>query len=183
MGQNCPDANCYFLRGMEVNMYKVGDIVVHKRDICKITGIIKKFRLDEDYYTLTPIDDSSLVIHTPIMDKRGLIRSIISKEAAETLINEIPDIETIQFDDDRALEGKYNTLIDSGKHRDLIQIIKTTYIRREEKENCGKKVSEKDKNFFRLAEKMFYTELSVALNKTYDETKEYIVSQVAKIAK
>ena len=164
-------------------MYKVGDIVVHKRDICKITGIVKNYRLGEDYYTLSPVDDSSLVIHTPVSDGRGLIRSVITKEEAEELIKEIPDIETIQFDDDRSLESKYSALIDSGKNKDLIQIIKTTYLRREEKENNGKKVNEKDKNYFRLAEKMFYSELSFALNKTYDETKEYVVSKVTGLSK
>lgn len=159
-------------------MFKVGDIVVHKRDICKITGIVKNYRLDEDYYTLSPIDDSSLVIHTPVLDERGLIRSVISKKEAESLIKEIPNIATIEFNDDRSLEVKYNALIDSGKNEDLIQIIKTTYLRREEKENKGKKVNEKDKNYFRLAEKMFYSELSVVLDKTYDETKDYVVSKV-----
>ncbi len=164
-------------------MYKVGDIVVHKRDICKITGIAKNYRPKEDYYTLSPIDDNSLVIHTPVSDERGLIRSVITKEEAENLINEIPSIEIIQFGDDRSLEGKYNALVNSGKNEDLIQIIKTTYLRREEKENKGKKVNEKDKNYFRLAEKMFYGELAIALNKTYDETKEYIVSKVTGLSK
>jgi len=164
-------------------MYKVGDIVVHKRDICKISGIAKNYRPGEDYYILSPIDDNSLVIHTPILDGRGLIRSIITKEEAERLIKEIPNIATIEFNDDRSLEVKYNALVNSGKNQDLIQIIKTTYLRREEKEIKGKKVNEKDKNYFRLAEKMFYSELSVALNKTYDETKEYIVSKVTGLSK
>lgn len=166
-----------------MNMYKVGDIVVHKRDICKITGIIKNYRLDEDYYTLALVNDSSLVIHTPVSNNRGLIRSIITREEAEALIKEIPNIETIEFADDRSLESKYSALVDSGENKGLIQIIKTTYLRRKEKENKGKKVNEKDKNYFRLAEKMFYSELSVALNKTYDETKDYVVSKVTGLSK
>lgn len=163
-------------------MFKIGDIVVHKRDICKITEIIKDFKLSGiDYYTLIPINDKSLVIHTPISDKRGLIRSIINKEDAEILIQRIPKIEIVKTDDDRALENEYISLISSGKHEDLIRIIKTTYIRNEEKMKNGRKASEKDKNYFKLAEKLFYPEFSIALNKTYQETKEYVEDKVAKI--
>lgn len=162
-------------------MFKIGDIVVHKRDICKITAIEKDFRPGEDYYTLIPVEDSSLVIHTPVLDKRGLIRSIISKKAAETLIQEIPKIEIMDCEDDRALEAKYVAAINSGDHKDLIKIIKTTYLRKEEKLSNGHKVSEKDKNYFKLAEKIFYTELSFALGKTYQETKDYIVDKVSGI--
>ena len=167
----------------EVNMFKIGDIVVHKRDICKVTDIIKNYSLDEDYYSLVPIDDSSLTIHTPISNTRGSIRKVISKAEAEALIQEIPKIEIIEPMDDRALEGRYISLINSSKHEDLIRIIKTTYLRREERENCGKKVSEKDKSYFRQAEKLFYSEFSIALGKSYQETKDYIVSKVAGLAK
>jgi CarD family transcriptional regulator len=164
-------------------MYKVGDIVVHKRDICKITEIKTNYMFDADYYTLVPIEDGSLVIHTPVLDKRGLIRNIVSKENAEALIQKIPEIQVVEFEDDRALENRYITLIDSGKHDDLIKIIKTTYLRKEEKENCGKKVSEKDKNYFRLAEKLFYTEFSIALKMSYQDTKDYIENKVAELIK
>ena len=164
-------------------MFKIGEIVVHKRDICKITEIIKDFRPDEDFYTLIPIDDNSLVIHTPVNDTRGLIRKVIDKDAAEALIQEIPNIEVVKSEDDRILENSYIALINSGKHADLIKIIKTTFLRKAEKESTGKKVGEKDKSYFKLAEKLFYTELSIALKMTYSETKEYIENKVAELVK
>lgn len=164
-------------------MFKVGDIVAHKRDICKITEIIKDFRPDGDYYTLIPLDDDSLTIHTPVLDKRGLIRDIINKKDAEALIQRIPKIEIVEIEDDRALENEYIKLIDSGKHEDLIKIIKTTYIRKEARINSGQRVGERDKRYFKQAEKLFYTEFSVALNKSYQDTKEYVENKVSKLLK
>lgn len=164
-------------------MFQVGEIVVHKRDICKVTEIINNFRPDEDFYTLVPLDDGSLVIHTPVLDKRGLIRSVISREAAEILIQEIPKIEDVKFDDDRMLESSYVTLVNSGRHGDLIKIIKTTYLRKEAKETIGKKVGEKDKSYFKLAEKLLYSELAIALGMTYQETKQYVENKVAELIK
>jgi CarD family transcriptional regulator len=157
-------------------MFEVGDIVVHKCDICKITYIVKDFREGEDYYTLAPLYDNSLIIHTPVSNKYKLLRHIISGQDAEIIIQKIPNIKIIEADDDRALEGEYSKLINSGKHEDLVRIIKTTYLHKEEKENNGKKANEKDKKYFKQAEKLFYTELSIALGKTYQETKEYIAN-------
>ena len=164
-------------------MFKINEVVVHKCDICKITEIKKDFMLGQDYYTLIPIDDSSLVIHTPVSDNRGLLRKVISKDDAEAIIKRMSEIETIAPSDERTLENEYIKLINSGKHEDLVRIIKTAYLRNAEKENCGKKPGEKDKRYFKRAEKLFYTELSIALKMTYQETKDYVVKQVAKSAK
>lgn len=160
-------------------MFKVGSIVAHKRDICKITEIVKQFRLDEDYYTLIPIEDSSLIIHTPVSNKQGLIRDIISKKDAEALIESIPEIKVIEFIDDRTLEGDYISLINSGKPENLVRVIKTTYVRNEDRVNNGQNAGKKDRDYFNLAEKLFYTELSIALGKSYAQTKEYIIDKVA----
>jgi CarD family transcriptional regulator len=153
-------------------MFNIDDIVVHKRDICRITEIVKNFRPGEDYYTLIPVEDSSLVIHTPLSDKRGLIRSVISKSDAEALIQKIPSIELIEIDDDKARDNMFEKLINTGKHEDLIKVIKTIMIRKEEKEISGKKVGEKDKTYFNVAEKMLYTEFSISLGKPYQETRD-----------
>jgi len=164
-------------------MFKIGDTVVHKHDICKITKLEKDYRLDEDYYTLIPINDSTLVIHTPVSNKLKLIRNVISKEAAKSLIKSADSINTIEFVDIRALENQYAALFNSGNHEDLVKIIKTTYLRKQEKLENGKKMNEKDKNYFNLAEKILYTELSFALGKTYAETKECFKNTATELAK
>ena len=131
-------------------MFEIGDTVVHKRDICKITAISKKYRDDADFYELTPINDGSLVIRTPVANERGLIRKIISNNDAKILIKQIPEIKAVKTVDkpnDRTIDNLYNNLINSGKLSDLIIIIKTAYARKELKTNSGQKASEKDKNY------------------------------------
>ena len=46
-----------------------------------------------------------------------------------------------------------------------------------------KKIGEKDSNYFRLAEKYLYSEFSVILNLTVEETKNYIIKEVEKLKK
>lgn len=64
-------------------MYKINDYIVYRHDVCKIKKI-KKIK-DKDYYVISPIDDNSLIINTPVDNKMGYIRDILSKEEAKKL--------------------------------------------------------------------------------------------------
>lgn len=159
-------------------MYKINDCIVYKRDVCKIEEIKEKYNNDTDYYVLTPIADSSLKINVPV--DSNLIRDLISVDDINKLIKNIPNIETIDVDE-RMLETSYKNLLKTEKHEDLIKIIKTTYLRNKNRIDSNKKISEKDSNYFKLAEKFLYTELSVVLNKSFEDTKNYVINEVEKL--
>ena len=65
-------------------------------------------------------------------------------------------------------------------NEDLIKIIKTTYLRNQERLNKHKKVGDKDLTFFNQAEKLLYNELSYSLGITYEECKNYIINKITK---
>lgn len=159
-------------------MYKINDYVVYKHDVCKIKNIKKNKITGNTYYVMSPIDDNSLIIDTPVENKMGFLRDIISKESAEILINKISKIQPITNTNDKKIEVQYKELLDTGEHENLIKIIKTTYLRNEDRINNKKKISEKDNTYFILAEKYLYNELSIVLNKTIEEVKEYIFTKV-----
>lgn len=159
-------------------MYKVGEFVVYKRDVCKVTKIKENHLQGKDYYLLNPILDESLKIEIPI-DCSGL-RNLISKEDISEIIKKIPDIEVINTNN-RQFDNEYKTLMNSGSHDDLIKIIKSSYLRNKEKMDNNKKIGDKESNFLKQAEKYFYNELSIVLGFNYDETKEYVKNEVEKI--
>lgn len=156
-------------------MFKTGDYVIYRRDLCIIKDII-----DNKYYKLSLIDDNTLSINVPIDNKFGLLRKPMSKEEAEELINKILTIEPIKTND-KLLENVYKELMRTNKQEDLIKIIKTTYLRNKEREETGKKVADKDQTFFEDAEKYLYNELSIALNMNYKEIKNYIIEYINKL--
>ena len=164
-------------------MYKANDYLVYKKDVCKVKEVRKNNMTGLDYYMLVPIDDDTLIIDVPTDNRMGWIRDIISKENAEELINNIPSIQPLKNIDEKNIENSYKNLIYNGNHEDLIKIIKTAYLRNEERIKNKKKTSDKDSNYFNRAEKYLYNELSIALNKTYEETKEYIVNKVQELIK
>ena len=159
-------------------MFNVGEYVVYKHDVCRIKEI-KIGRNDKEYYVLIPITDDTLKIDIPIDFANKSIKKLISKEYALELIKKMKEIEIIDIDT-KLLENEYKKLLSDETHESLIKIIKTTYLRNKERIDSKRKVSDKDDYYFKLAEKYLYNELSIVLNKTYDETKEFILKEVEK---
>lgn len=159
-------------------MFKKNQYIVYKREVCKIIEIKEKYLKNIDYYVLSPINDSTLKIQVPVSNPS--IKPLITKEELEKLINEIPNIEIIKVDD-KLLETEYKKHMKTETHEDLIKIIKTTYLRNKERIDNHKKIGDKDNNYFNLAEKYLYTEISIVLNKTFEETKKYIIERLSNI--
>ena len=156
-------------------MFKVNDYIVYKRDVCQICDM--KIINNKEYYVMHPIDDITLTINVPI--DNSCLRKVLSKDAASDLIKSISSISIIETMD-RMIENQYKILLQSGKLEDLISIIKTSYLRNDERRKNGKKIGEIDDSYFKLAEKILYNELSISLDMSYDETKNYVIETVRK---
>ena len=155
-------------------MYKVNDYVMYNHNVCKVSKIKRNYMNGSDYYILTPISDESLVISLPTENKLGLIKDVLSKTDALKLIDNIKNIDPLPNLNDKIIENEYKKLLKNYTHEDLIKVIKTCYLRNKERIDNGKKISEKDKAYFEETEKFLYNELSVSLNKTYEEIRNLI---------
>jgi len=153
-------------------MHKINEYIIYKKEVCKIKEIIPKYYKDMDYYLLSPLSDDTLTIKVPISAKD--IRNLISKKEVSKIIKNIPNIEVIDTNNLK-LEETYKKLIANATHEDLIKIIKTAYLRNKERLDNNKKTTDKDNYYFNLAEKYLYEEFSIVLNKTYEETKNYVI--------
>ncbi len=161
-------------------MFKTTKYIIYKRDVCIIKEIKKNYLKDKDYYLLVPISDPSLKIEIPTDSK--LIRDLITKKEVKDLIKSIPEIQSLDLDS-KKIEEAYKQLLQSGTHTDLIKIIKTAYERNKERLDNNKKTTDKDNYYFELAEKYLYNEFKIVLNKDYESTKEYVMSQVEELLK
>ena len=154
-------------------MRNIDEYVIYRRDVCKIVDI--KDVNNIKYYVLVPMKDKSLRDYVPV--NTSLIKDLMTPNEVDELINKISNIELIDIDD-RRLEQKYKELLDSGNHEDLIKIIKTTYLRNKKRTDNKKKISERDKNYFELAEQYLYEEISIVLNMNIDKVKDYIIKKL-----
>lgn len=158
-------------------MYQINDKIIYKREVCIINEIKNNYYNGKDYYCVSPISDKTLTLNIPTDSPQ--IRTLLTKEEALNIIENIPNIEEIKVDD-KSLENIYKELLSTDKEEDLVKIIKTTYLRNKKRVDSGKKIGDKDDIYFKKAESLLYNSLATSLNMTFDECKEYIINHIDK---
>ena len=111
-------------------MYEVGDLIVYGRTgICEVTEIttLKMDGVPKDklYYILRPVREKRGKVFTPVDNEKIVMRKVISKEEAEELIREIPQIEGLWIGSEKQREEKYKECMKSCKCAEWVRIIKT----------------------------------------------------------
>lgn len=164
-------------------MYNKGDYVVKANTgVCVIADIIIK-KLTEsspekEYYVLIPVDDENARLFIPTNQEPPNIRAMLSEEEAWALIRAIPDIEISWIENDRMRERVYKDAMRSNDPAELVSIIKNMYIRFRERENQGKKATSVDERYFKMAEKLLYTELAKAIGTECDRMQAVIAETI-----
>lgn len=164
-------------------MFKVNDyIICGGNGVCEVLdiGIPSISTGDEkrQYYKLRPIYENGSTVYSPVNNDKVVMRKIISKEEANELINSIPSIETLRFDDEKLYQGKYKEVMHKYDCKEWIKIIKTSYLRREERFAEGKKSTSTDDKYLKMAEEYLFGELAISLNINKEEVKDFIAKQI-----
>ena len=164
-------------------MYKIDDIVVYRRDVCRVADIKVSERTGEECYVLVPYGstDNSVTMQVPVSNKAGHLRSLVTREEIDDLIVSAPGIETLESKPAN-MKSQYAALMKGDSLEDLICIIKTSFLRNDERQKNHKKLASIDNEYLEKAEKLLYTELSVALGMSYEECKEFFEKEVEKAA-
>ena len=162
-------------------MYKVNDIVVYRRDVCKVVGKHRSDFTGEMCYDLVPYrnQDGSVKMQVPISNKAGNLRDLITEEQIQQLIKDTPDIETLE-NKPANMKSQYAALLKGNEVSDLVRIIKTSYGRNKARMEQHKKLASIDDEYLRRAEKCLYNEISASTGMSFDESKEYFESEVKK---
>ncbi len=161
---------------------KGGYIVYGTTGVCEIEDItspdIKGISENRLYYVLHPCFQRGNTIFTPVDNEKIPIRAVMSKKEASNLIDAIPEIEQIRDKDDKTREQHYREAIKSCDPREWIRIIKTSYLRQQERKAQGKKITTVDERYFRVAEEHLYSELSVSLAVPREDVKRIIKERI-----
>ncbi len=164
-------------------MFEKGEYVVcGNKGVCLVEDIttlnISGVDKEREYYILKPVYMSGSTVYVPVDATKESIRRILSKEEADALIREIPDIPLITSTNDKLLEQEYRGCIKSNNCEEWIRIIKTIYLRKQKRIEAGRKVTAVDAKYFKLAEENLYGELAVALGMPRSEVESYIAGEM-----
>lgn len=164
-------------------MFKVGEyIVCGSNSVCKVENIrpidVTGISKDKLYYILSPINTKGSKLFTPIDNEKVIIRSVISKEDALALIEDIDNIKTLSVEDEKKRDNIYKEALKTCDCRELLSIIKTSYLRKQSRLAEGKKMTISDEKYLRLAEESLYGELAISLEIEKNKVEEIIEAKV-----
>ena len=150
--------------------------------VCRVVDVTGNpiDRLDKvrKYYVLEPVFEKGSTVYTPVDNDKVIMRRIMNKEEAEELVGRITEIDTVWIQEEKSREQMYKEAIRTYDCHSLVQIIKTLYLRKQNRLKEGKKVLSSDEQYLRKAEELLYSEMSLALSIPKEEVETYIVDAV-----
>lgn len=163
-------------------MFQPGELMVYgATGVCRVEEITRLPGGDRKrlYYLLKPLWQDG-VIYAPVDSEKVPMRPVITREEAETLINQMPGMQaaicrgtTVQ-----ALAQQYQTAVREGGHQGLIEMMKSIYLKRGRAEAKNRRLGAVDERYMKQAERLLYGELAIALELPYDEVEGYIARRL-----
>ena len=168
-------------------MYEKSQYIVYGiRGVCKVTDIITidhpvgpKGRL---YYELRLCNQKDGRIVTPVDSEKTITRLLLTRPEAEALIKEIPRIKEMTVTNDKQREERYKEALKTCDCRVWVSMIKALYLRKQDRIEHKKKVTDLDERYFRMAEDYLDSELSLALDISREKVNEYIKERIMEYA-
>ena len=164
-------------------MFQAGDVIVcGTHGVCRVekVGPLSSAVADRDrlYYTLKPLYERGSVVFTPVDNEKMVIRPVISREEALRLIDGIRDAEALGIEDERKREENYKTALKSCRAEELVKMIKTINARKRFRAARGKKATDADSRYVKLAEDYLYGELAISLDLGRDQVKAFVRERI-----
>ena len=164
-------------------MFHEGDKIIYgNKGVCSVleNTTIQREGVPDDrlYYVLQPMNSRESKVFTPVDNNKIVMRPLISKQEAEDLIREMPEIEELKVPCEKLREQTYKDCIRSGSCREYIRIIKTLYRRKRARLTNGKKITATDERYLKQAEDALYSEFSVLFSVPREKMPQYIDEKV-----
>ncbi len=134
-------------------MFNAGEFVIYGSEgVCRIKSISKQTFGGEsaEYYELIPKFNPNTSVFVAADNEKLTSKMIplLSKNEIDGLISAIPDIQTEWIENENMRKERYKKMLSSGDRRDLICILKTLYIHKQECIQKGRKLHACDERFF-----------------------------------
>lgn len=157
-------------------MYQKGDYVVYgTKGVCLIEDVApidwgeSCISAEKLCYKLIPRFVKGSTIYAPVENEKTIIRPVMTKEEAQTVLNRVPKLKTIWIADEKEREASYQRALTSCDSMEWSRIVKTLYLRKQERMKSGKHMTCIDERYFHVAGNILFGELSMPLNMTLKE--------------
>lgn len=159
-------------------MFEKGNFILYGTvGVCLVNEISKTDFSDTNrlYYNLVPKFQRKTTIYIPVGSDKVMMRRIMNRQEAERFVLSWPTLECKKYDNDKERPQVYKQIFQSGSCLELAAMIKEII---QIEQTCKKKLlSMREKDGLKMARKLLFEELAVALNIIPEEVPGYIHSQ------
>lgn len=166
-------------------MYQKGDYVVYgTKGVCLIEDVMMLdwgadcISSEKLCYKLSPRFVKGSTIYAPVENEKTVIRSVMSGEEAEAVLNRAKQLDTLRVRDEKERETSYRRALLSGNSTEWSRIVKTLYLRKQERLRSGKRMTCIDERYLHIAESILFGEMSLPLHLTVKEVEEEYFKKV-----
>jgi CarD family transcriptional regulator len=118
--------------------------------------------------------DQNCVMYVPVDSNCVFLRALITREELEALVEQIPVIDPIGYDNAKALKNGYQACMSAHIPTEWIRVLKTVYLRLHDEKNPNRRLSDTERTTCETAGKYLLTEVSLALGVTVQQAREYL---------
>ncbi len=154
--------------------------------ICKISDIqispLEGMPADREYYVMQSVHERNGVMYIPVDNDKVFLRKLLDRDAAERLIDRIPEVEAIDEPNAKLLRAKYLDAMRTHDPVEWVRVIKTVYRRMTAGNGRVQRLSETERSLSENAKRYLYTELALALGLGVKDMEHYITDRIGKMA-
>jgi CarD family transcriptional regulator len=160
-------------------MFSIGDVVSYgSAGVCRIDGECEQKVKGEKkkYLVLKPVHRTNSTVYVPMDNETlmGRLKSLLTFEEVEELIEAMPDENTAWISDDSERTEKFKEIIKGSDRLALVRMVRMLYLRRQEQTAKGRKLRSSDEYFLKDAESKLFDEFSVVLGIKPEDVVEFI---------
>lgn len=164
-------------------MFEVDDSVIYSNHgVCKVVkiGTLSMNQADAEklYYTLSPVYQKDSVFYVPV-ENTAVVRPVLSADAVEQLIHDLPSIEACEIKDEKNRETVFKERILSSDPYQIASVLKTLWRRREKRKKISKPLAQLDERYLTQAQSQLFEEFAYVLRIAIDEVPDYIDGKLA----
>lgn len=164
-------------------MFDVGDYVINSGNgICKIEDRVHLDMegIDENqlFFLVIPVEEQGARLYIPVEKIQEKTRMVMTASEAFELMDSVTSVEELDIPNDRMREQIYKQAVLSNNPEQLIRVIKTIFVRRQQRAAEGKKNTVIDERYFKLAENNLYDELAFAIGRERSEIPDLISERI-----
>lgn len=164
-------------------MYQSGEYVLYGiHGVCRVVGTEKQLinRKRTEFLVLEPLaqNESRFYLPTQNPTAMGKLKSVLSREEMLELLSSEQIREDCWIREENQRKQYYRDLISSGDRTALLQMVSSLYRYKDEQMAAGRKFHQCDDNFLRDAEKLLSSEISLVMDFSPEEARDYLRSQL-----